>query len=39
VIALKAWHEVIPNYRLKDDVQLVERGGQLRLQTLPLEWN
>jgi cytochrome P450 len=38
VIALKAWHEVIPDYRLSHGVELVERGGQLRLQTLPLEW-
>lgn len=39
VIALKAWHEVIPDYRLRDDVELIERGGQLRLQSLPLEWD
>ena len=39
VIALKAWHAVIPHYRLQDGVDLIERGGQLRLQSLPLEWD
>ncbi len=39
VIALEAWHEVIPEYRLAEGAELVERGGQLRLQGLPLEWD
>lgn len=38
VIALETWHRMIPDYRLASDAQLTERGGQLRLQTLPLEW-
>jgi cytochrome P450 len=39
VIALEAWHAVIPDYRLVESVELTERGGQLRLQNLPLEWD
>lgn len=39
VIAMRAWHEVIPDYRLVEDAELTERGGQLRLQRLPLEWD
>lgn len=39
VIALEAWHKVIPDYRLAAGTELVERGGQLRLQNLPLEWD
>lgn len=39
VIAMKAWHDVIPDYRLVEGVELTERGGQLRLQSLPLEWD
>lgn len=38
VIALEAWHARIPHYRLAPDTELVERGGQLRLQSLPLTW-
>jgi cytochrome P450 len=39
VIALEAWHDAIPDYRLAEGVELTERGGQLRLQALPLEWD
>jgi len=39
VIALEAWHEVIPDYRVVDGAELIERGGQLRLNNLPLEWD
>ena len=39
VIALKAWHDVIPDYRVAAGAELIERGGQLRLQYLPLEWS
>lgn len=37
-IVLREWHERIPHYRIKEGTQLVERGGQLTLTTLPLEW-
>jgi cytochrome P450 len=39
VIALKTWHDTIPHYRVTPGAQLRERGGQLRLQSLPLEWD
>lgn len=39
VIALEAWHAVIPNYRIAEGAELTERGGQLRLQALPLVWD
>jgi hypothetical protein len=38
VIALEEWHRVIPDYSLKPGTQLTERGGQLTLPALPLEW-
>lgn len=38
VIALEEWHKRIPNYRIKEGVELRERGGQLRLESLPLVW-
>ncbi|GAA3742253.1 cytochrome P450 [Spinactinospora alkalitolerans] len=37
-VVLKEWHERIPHYRIKEGTRLVERGGQLTLATLPLEW-
>jgi cytochrome P450 len=39
VIALKTWHDVIPHYRVSPGAELRERGGQLRLQHLSLEWD
>ncbi|HWJ10853.1 MAG TPA: cytochrome P450 [Nocardioides sp.] len=39
VIALEAWHKSIPDYHLSEGAELTERGGQLRLQALPLEWS
>lgn len=39
VIALEEWHALIPSYRLSAGLELRERGGQLRLQNLPLEWD
>ena len=39
VIVLETWHKMIPDYRLAAGADLTERGGQLRLQTLPLEWD
>lgn len=37
-IVLREWHKRIPHYRIKEGVTLTERGGQLTLPTLPLEW-
>jgi cytochrome P450 len=39
VIALEEWHAQIPDYRIATDVELRERGGQLKLMALPLEWD
>jgi cytochrome P450 len=39
VIALEEWHARIPDYRIAEGADLRERGGQLRLQSLPLEWS
>jgi hypothetical protein len=38
-IAVEEWHARIPNYRLAEGAVLVERGGQLSLKSLPLEWD
>jgi cytochrome P450 len=38
-IAVDEWHARIPDYRLASGPELVERGGQLSLTTLPLEWD
>lgn len=38
VVVLREWHKRIPHYRIKDGARPVERGGQLTLSTLPLEW-
>ncbi|GAA2853181.1 cytochrome P450 [Streptosporangium fragile] len=37
-VVIKEWHERIPDYRIRQGTELVERGGQLTLTTLPLEW-
>lgn len=39
VIALEEWHAQIPDYRVAEGVELRERGGQLKLMALPLEWD
>jgi len=39
VIALEEWHARIPDYTLAEGVAMRERGGQLRLQNLPLQWD
>jgi cytochrome P450 len=39
VIALEEWHAQIPDYRISADVDIRERGGQLKLMSLPLEWD
>ncbi|RAV03993.1 cytochrome P450 [Mycolicibacter senuensis] len=37
-IAMQEWHKRIPNYRVADGAELQESGGQLGLNSLPLEW-
>ena len=37
--AISVWHEMIPEYSLADGAELVERGGQLGLEHLPLVWS
>jgi cytochrome P450 len=39
VVVLEKWHERIPHYRIAPGAVLIERGGQLTLPTLPLEWD
>jgi cytochrome P450 len=38
VIALTEWHKRIPDYELATDEQLFERGAQLSINKLPLQW-
>lgn len=38
-IVLREWHKRIPHYWIKPDTELIERGGQLTLKALPLEWD
>lgn len=37
-VVLEEWHQRIPEYRITPGTELTERGGQLTLPTLPLEW-
>ncbi|MBE1536965.1 cytochrome P450 [Actinomadura algeriensis] len=37
-VVLREWHARIPDYRVEPGVRLTERGGQLTMPTLPLEW-
>jgi cytochrome P450 len=39
IIAFEEWHSRIPDYRLATQAELIERGGQLSLKSLPLEWD
>jgi cytochrome P450 len=38
-VVLREWHALIPEYRIRPGTELIERGGQLTLHTLPLEWD
>lgn len=38
-VAIDEWHARIPDYRLAEGADLAERGGQLSLRSLPLEWD
>ena len=37
-VVLEEWHQRIPDYRIKPGTELTERGVQLSMPTLPLEW-
>jgi len=37
-IALRTWHEQIPDYTVASTTGIIERGGQLSLKELPLAW-
>ena len=39
VIVMQEWLARIPDYRIAAGANLTERGGQLRIQHLPLEWD
>lgn len=39
VIVIEEWLTRIPDFRLARDVDLRERGGQLMLRSVPLEWD
>jgi len=38
-VVLREWHARIPEYRIRPGTELIERGGQLTLRSLPLEWD
>jgi len=38
-VVLEEWHKVIPHYRIKEGTELIERGSQLTLKDLELEWD
>ena len=38
-IAMEEWHKRIPNYRVAPNAQMMESGGQLGLESLPLVWD
>lgn len=37
-VAIEEWHKRIPDYWVAEGAELMERGVQLRLLSLPLEW-
>lgn len=37
-VVLEEWHQRIPDYRITPGTELTERGVQLSIPTLPLEW-
>jgi cytochrome P450 len=40
LVGLEEWHRRIPEYRLACPIEeIIERGGQLSLRSLPLTWN
>ncbi len=38
-VAFEEWHRRIPDYRLGDDEIILEHGGQLGLERLPIAWD
>jgi len=38
-VALAEWHELIPEYRIPEDVELSFHGGVLAMGSLPLVWD
>jgi cytochrome P450 len=38
-VVLEEWHQRIPEYRIKPGTELTERGVQLSMASLPLEWD
>jgi len=38
-VALEEWHTRIPSYRVSAGVEIIEHGGVLGLDSLPLEWD
>lgn len=39
ITVINEWHRRIPDYRIVASEQITERGGQIRLQYLPMEWH
>ena len=39
IVALEEWLRRIPDFRLAEDGELQERGGQLMLRRVPLQWD
>ncbi|MDO8390309.1 MAG: cytochrome P450 [Actinomycetota bacterium] len=37
--AMTLWHERIPNYRVAPGVQVMEHGGQIGIESLPIVWD
>ncbi|WP_181311742.1 cytochrome P450 [Nocardioides campestrisoli] len=37
-VVMEEWHKRIPEYRIPEGTELRERGGQLTMTSLPLEW-
>ena len=37
-VAFETWHERIPEYHLRDGAEVLEHGGQIGLDSLPLVW-
>ncbi|MGD9793916.1 MAG: cytochrome P450 [Acidimicrobiia bacterium] len=38
-IGLEEWHKRVPHYRLADGAKIMEHGGQVGLDNLPLVWD
>jgi cytochrome P450 len=38
-VALEMWHKRIPEYRMREGAEVVEHGGQIGLDHLPLVWD